>query len=45
MTKFPFFCFNAEYEVANSGRLVPIATIVRPTTTSDIPIKEANFDP
>ena len=45
MTRFPFFCFKATKDVANSGRLVPIATIVNPITTSDIPINEAMLDP
>ena len=45
ITRFPFFCFRAENEVASSGRLVPIATIVKPTIVSDIPIKDANCDP
>ena len=45
ITRLPFFCLSAENEVASSGRLVPIATIVKPTMVSDMPIKEANFDP
>ena len=44
-TIFPLLLLRAETEAANSGRLVPIATMVRPITASGIPRPTAKSTP
>ena len=44
-TIFPLLRLNADIDAANSGRLVPIATIVKPITASGIPRPVAKSTP
>ena len=44
-TIFPLLRLNADIDAANSGRLVPIATMVKPITASGIPRPVAKSTP